>query len=257
LENKQDPGKPRNWGNRQAQGYADWESLLIDWHHLGATQEKTPEAYLQKLELKYGSTAFWPVYKALLRNPKKAGVNLSPAVSGAEERKTLMEQAAASVVKHKNWDEIWAAAELLSEGNLEDGGPDHRIDHAASHFFYSVGKLAAGDGSFAEACNQINHRNPLVHSAMLRSLAAAAATGNNYLDEALFWLESRDYIHVRKNYRILEPLLLAGNPRAYQLMADAAQKKALYHLVKAPLENAAQAGRHEPMVILHQLESLR
>jgi hypothetical protein len=89
---------------------------------------------------------------------------------------------------------------------------------------------------------------------MLRALSAAAATGTHYLDEALFWLEVRDSLDSKKSYRLLEPLLLSGNPRAYAVMAEAARKKALYHFVKAPLETAAEAGRREPLAILGQME---
>lgn len=254
LEKKQEPGKPRTWGNKKASGYQEWEQMLLDWHHLGSAPEITPQEYFQRLQIKHGSSAFWPVYLALIRKPTpdRREENATP-LSTADLRK-LMENAAATVVQARDWDALWRAAELLSEGNLEDGGPHHRADRLATHFFHTVGALAAGDASFAESCTRAPKGNPAVQSAMLRALSAAAATGTHYLDEALFWLEARDYVSTKKNYRILEPLLLSGNPRAYAMMAEAARKKALYHVVKAPLETAAEAGRREPLAILGQME---
>ncbi|MEY5012275.1 MAG: Thioredoxin-like [Verrucomicrobiota bacterium] len=254
LERKPDPEKPRNWGNRNAPGYREWEQILIDWHQLGPQPEVTPPEYFRKLQIRHGSSAFWPVYQALIRKPgtEKLAEN-APSLS-PDELRTWMEKAAEDLVRGKHWEELWRAAELLSEGNLEDGGPQHRADRMATHFFHTAGTLAAGDASFAESCSRVPRNNPVVHSAMLRTLAAAAATGTHYLDEALFWLEAKDYVAAKKNYRILEPLLLAGNPRAYAVMAEAARKKALYHLVKAPLESAAEAGRREPLAILGQME---
>jgi thiol-disulfide isomerase/thioredoxin len=254
LEKRQDPSKPRNWGNRKAAGYRKWEQMLVDWHQLGAVPEVTPQDYFKQLKLKHGTSAFWPVYEALIRTsgPEKRDQNVRPL--SIDEIRELMEEAAAEVVEGKHWEELWRAAELLSEGNLEDGGPHHRADRLATHFFHTVGTLAVGDASFAESCNRAPKGNPVVQSAMLRTLASAAATGTHYLDEALFWLEAKDYVAAKKNYRILEPLLLAGNPRAYAVMAEAARKKALYHFVKAPLESAAEAGRREPLAILGQME---
>jgi thiol-disulfide isomerase/thioredoxin len=254
LEKKQDPSKPRNWGNRKAAGYREWEQMLVDWHQLGSAPEVTQQEYFQRLQIKHGSSAFWPVYLALIRKPTpdRHEENATP-LSTAELRK-LMKNAAATVVKRRDWEELWRAAELLSEGNLEDGGPHHRADRLATHFFHTLGTLASGDASFSESCSRVSRGNAVVHSAMLRTLSAAAATGNHYLDEALFWLEARDYVATKHNYRILEPLLLAGNPRAYAVMAEAARKKALYHVVKAPLETAAEAGRREPLAILGQME---
>ena len=254
LEKKQDPSKPRNWGNRKTAGYREWEQMLVDWHQLGAVPEVTPEDYFKQLKLKHGTSAFWPVYEALIRTsgPEKRDENVRTL--SMDEIRESMEEAAAEVVEGKHWEELWRAAELLSEGNLEDGGPHHRADRLATHFFHRVGALAAGDASFAESCHRAPKGNPVVQSAMLRTLASAAATGTHYLDEALFWLEARDYVAAKKNYRILEPLLLAGNPRAYAVMAEAARKKALYHFVKAPLESAAEAGRREPLAILGQME---
>jgi thiol-disulfide isomerase/thioredoxin len=260
IEQKQDPDKPRAWGDRQAQGYADWAKMLVQWQGLEGVREVTAGEYKQSLQKKYQTHAFWPIYVSSVSSSTRKPTGPIGSEANAQATKAAqVAQSAKTLVAKRAWPELWSTAKLVSEGDPMSGGLAIPAMVPAQQFFQAVGALASEDSSFRAACDEVPKSERDTFSYMLYAVAAAAATKSRPENADLFWKKAGPDIEQIANHspEMLEPLLLAGDEKAYAAMAAAAKNRGYYYIMKPVLEKALRAGRKEAAAVLEVLEQSR
>lgn len=253
IEKKQDPKKPRDWGNRHSNGYKQWEELLKSWHKLTDVPEVTPAQYQQALQEKYGSLAYWPIYLAVQQKPAPGPIDKEEEARIAEALERRAIAAGESVAKSQAWEELMESARLIAEGNPKSGRLLLEAYRKSAPFFRAAGALAAGNPSFRESCRKIPPSENYTSEFMLHAMAAAAAKNVSPEDSKLFW----EFFGERGQYdfEILEPLLLLGDPKAYEVLESYAKRgTTFFHLLTPVLDRMLQAGRKEPLAVFEILE---